>query len=245
MREGFFDYYLNRLCATNDLNTDKGRLAVLRAMAEAVHKTGNVVLIDTYAQKTALRLGVSPESVRAEFKKISRFKTTAPAATDEVPEVEASAEVPRPTVWERSLLKVSLLNDEAIPWVHSHLDMNWVQHPHVREIMTLRLAAHAEGNWQGVAAFLTQCENGEMNNLITEVTVEDRPILDQNRELNDSVLRLRNQFIDRQIKVIVRRADQPDIDDTERVEIRRQLETLGLSKREPLKPLPGSPEEPF
>ena len=30
-------------------------------MAEAVHKTGNTVLIDTYAQKTALRLGVSPE----------------------------------------------------------------------------------------------------------------------------------------------------------------------------------------
>src|ERR1700748_462592 len=54
--EGFFDYYLNRLCATNDLTTDKGRLEVLRAMAEAVHKTGNLVLVDKYAQKTALRL---------------------------------------------------------------------------------------------------------------------------------------------------------------------------------------------
>ena len=39
-------------------------------MAEAVHKTGNAVLIDKYAQKTALRLGVSPEAVRAEFKKV-------------------------------------------------------------------------------------------------------------------------------------------------------------------------------
>jgi DNA primase len=68
--EGFFDYHLNRLCATHDLASDKGRLAVLHAMGESVHKTGNVVLIDTYAQKTALRLGVSAESVRAEFKKI-------------------------------------------------------------------------------------------------------------------------------------------------------------------------------
>src|ERR1700690_2076224 len=42
--EGFFDYYLNRLCATNDLTSDKGRQAVLHGMAEAVHKTGNVVL---------------------------------------------------------------------------------------------------------------------------------------------------------------------------------------------------------
>src|SRR5262249_61349692 len=59
--EGFFDYYLNRLCVLNDVQTDKGRLAVLSAMAEAVHKTGNGVLIDKYAQKTALRLGVSPD----------------------------------------------------------------------------------------------------------------------------------------------------------------------------------------
>ena len=63
--ENFFDYYLNRLCAQNDLGTDKGRLAVLAAMAEATHKTGNAVLTDTYAQKTAARLGVAPEAARA------------------------------------------------------------------------------------------------------------------------------------------------------------------------------------
>jgi hypothetical protein len=74
--EGFFDYYLNRLCKLDDANSDKGRNAILRGMAEAVHKTGNVVLVDKYAQKTALRLGVSPEAVRAEFSKFksSRFR---------------------------------------------------------------------------------------------------------------------------------------------------------------------------
>jgi DNA primase len=72
--ENFFDYYLNRLCATNDLATDKGRLAVLHAMAEATQKTGNAVLTDTYAQKTAARLGVSPDAARAEFKKIAAQK---------------------------------------------------------------------------------------------------------------------------------------------------------------------------
>src|SRR5271170_6658711 len=42
--EGFFDYYLNRLCATNDLATDKGRLEVLQQMEGAVHKTGKAML---------------------------------------------------------------------------------------------------------------------------------------------------------------------------------------------------------
>lgn len=72
--ENFFDYYLHRLCAQNDLATDKGRLAVLAAMAEATQKTGNAVLTDTYAQKTAARLGVSPDAARAEFKRIAAQK---------------------------------------------------------------------------------------------------------------------------------------------------------------------------
>src|SRR5450432_2423398 len=33
--DGFFDYYLKRLCIQNDVATDKGRLAVLRGMGEA------------------------------------------------------------------------------------------------------------------------------------------------------------------------------------------------------------------
>lgn len=70
--EGFFDFYLNRLCATNDVRTDRGRLAVTHEMAEALQKTGSAMLLDTYAQKTALRLGVSPESLRTEFKKAGR-----------------------------------------------------------------------------------------------------------------------------------------------------------------------------
>ncbi|MDB6124370.1 MAG: dnaG, partial [Pedosphaera sp.] len=117
---GFFDYYLGRLCATNDLTSDKGRLAVLHAMAEAVHKTGNVVLVDTYAQKTALRLGVSPEAVRAEFKKASRLKGASPVVQEEEQEIISSQATPAsPEYW---LLKLIFLHEETLEWIHAHLD---------------------------------------------------------------------------------------------------------------------------
>src|SRR5579859_3189560 len=58
---GFYDYYLDRLCRENDVTNDRGRLVILRDMANSVQKSGNGVLVDKYAQKTALRLGVSPE----------------------------------------------------------------------------------------------------------------------------------------------------------------------------------------
>ncbi|MFM8470161.1 MAG: DNA primase [Limisphaerales bacterium] len=93
--ENFFDYYLNRLCVQNDLATDKGRLAVLHAMAEATQKTGNAVLTDTYAQKTAARLGVAPEAARAEFKKIAAQKPKFTPRT-EAPAPRAGGSQPPP-----------------------------------------------------------------------------------------------------------------------------------------------------
>ena len=109
--EGFFDYYLGRLCATNDIASDKGRLVVLRAMAESVHKTGNGVLVDTYAQKTALRLGVSAESVRAEFKKNPK-PMAAPVEEDPAEvsfeSLDSSVQVERPCkdFWSFKFLKL-------------------------------------------------------------------------------------------------------------------------------------------
>ena len=98
--EGFFDYYLQRLCATHPLASDKGRLAVLHGMAEAVHKTGNSVLVDKYAQKTALRLGVAPDAVRDEFRKFARGHYPGPPLSgDEAPEPAAPPpKLPTPEV---------------------------------------------------------------------------------------------------------------------------------------------------
>jgi DNA primase len=242
--EGFFDYYLNRLCLQNDLNTDKGRLAVLQDMAQAVHKTGNVVLIDTYAQKTALRLGVSAEAVRAEFRKAARLKSaTPPPETDE--QAAPVSELVRPASTEFWLLKLILMHEETVEWLRAHLDLNWIQHAVVRQIITQRLAAQADGSWQGVAAFLTHCDAAAMRSMITEATAEDRPIHNPTQQSNDIVLRLRNQFIDGQITALTQRSGQPEFGEAERLEMLHQQQEFRRLKRQPLAPLGGGVEEPF
>src|SRR5688572_13274684 len=71
----FFDFYLDHLCAIHDPRTEKGQVAVVKAMGEMVRKTGDAVLMDKYAQKTSMKLStfmqlpVSAAAVRAEFKK--------------------------------------------------------------------------------------------------------------------------------------------------------------------------------
>jgi hypothetical protein len=212
-----------------------------------VHKTGNAMLVDKYAQKTALRLGVSPESVRAEFKKASRIKGTTPAAAEETESVEkeVATEMPRPSAPEFWLLKLALLHEDSVEWLQAHLDLNWVQHERVRQTISLRLNARANDTWQGIAAFLAECEHGDMQNLITEATAENRAVANAQQQLGDILLRLRNQFIDRQLAVLTQRAHQPGTGEEEHLSVMREQQVLRELKRQPLTPLAGGVEEPF
>ena len=240
--EGFFDYYLKRLTATNDATSDRGRLGILRGMAEAVHKTGNSVLIDKYAQKTALRLGVMPAAVRAEFRKLSRVKPVAPEGGEEA--VAESPGQPSPSNHEYWLLKLVLGHEELLEWAALHLDPEWVQHPLVKQIISRRLAAHSGESWRGLASFLDECETPELQSLITENTAEERPIPNPSQQLADLALRLRNQFLDRRLAASLQRANQPETAETERIELLREQHALRLLKRQPLSPRPLSANGP-
>src|SRR6202142_1939925 len=209
--DGFFDYYLNRLCKLDDANSDKGRNAILRAMAEAVHKTGNVVLVDKYAQKTALRMGVSPEAVRAEFAKVRSPESGVRSSENEdSASSEPEAETPRPSDREFWLLKLLLLHDDLVGWAALHLDVNWILHPLARQIVEKRLAAQTNETWKNLAAFLDECESPEMRSLVPEAVAEDRKLPNPDRQLTDVITSLRNQFLDRQIAASIQRASLPE-----------------------------------
>jgi DNA primase len=230
--EGFFDYYLSRLSATNDAATDKGRQAILKGMAEAVHKTGNNVLIDKFAQKTALRLGVSVDAVRAEFKKMSRARPATTDSTEEIP--EEVVEMERPSTVEFWLVKLIFLNEDKIESCASSIQPEWIQHALVRQIFVKRIEAHRAGTWRALGAFLSECESAEMRNLVTEAAAEDRPLPKPEQQLLDVAMRLRNQFIERQLAALMHRANQPELSDEQRVELLKQQQELRELKRKPL-----------
>lgn len=230
--DGFFDYYLKRLCSTNDATTDRGRQAILQGMAEAVYKTGNTVLIDKFAQKTALRLGVSADAVRAEFKKLSRARPAALETAEEAP--EETPEPQRPSAHEFWLLKLIFLHEDLLDWCAANLKPEWLQHSLTRQIITRRLDAHQNGGWTSLGAFLDECETPEMRSLVTEAATEDRPIPNPQQQLADVALRLRNQFIDRQLMTVIHQANQPEISDEARLELLKQQQELRQLKRQPL-----------
>jgi hypothetical protein len=202
-------------------------------MSEAVQKTGNLVMIDKYAQKTALRLGVSPDSVRAEFRKLARSHVTPSESVE--PEAASATQPERPSPPEYWLLKLLLLDEELAVWATAHLDPNWIQHPQVRQIVSQRLEVQRKQTWIGLPAFMAECPS-ELQNVITEVTAEDRVIPNLPQQLADVTLRLRNQFLDRQLAALLHRAAQSETSETDRLALLREQQELRVLKRQPLAP---------
>ena len=189
---GFFEFLLDRLCATNDAATDKGRLAILRGMAEALHKTGNRVLIDTHAQKTALRLGVPPEAVRAEFRK-SASNTFVPAEGENEPDIVAEVETPRPSPQEFWLLQILVSNDDLVKLVVNRLNLDWINDKRIKEILRLRFADEVESHWIGIPTLLDRLDEGG-GMLVTEAVSKAAKISEPLKLLEDIAKKLELQY---------------------------------------------------
>jgi DNA primase len=239
--QGFFDFYLQHLCSENDTSSDRGRLAVLRAMAEATRKTGNAVLVDTYAQRTAQRLGVDVGSVRTEFKRhesAQRPRRAEPASNPDEPpdDVLDAVHAPpptRPSTNELWLLKYILLTPELRDAATAYLDPDWVVNPAVQRILAVHFQTGGD-----IPGLLGRFEgDGFAQGLITEAATEQREIPEPERGLLDLVRRLRDGWADRQIALNNGRLADPALLDEERLAVLDELRRLREWKRTPLEPL--------
>jgi len=231
--EGYFDFYLRHLLAGNDVTTDRGRIGLVRALGEAVQKTGNAVLIDTYAQKAAQRLGVDVAAVRSEFRKArgvtSTHETTEPALSDS----EEDTTPTRPSELELWLLKYLLINPSLAHFAALHLDPSWISHPVMRQIVGLHFSVQAD-----VAGLLSRLEQDDFaRSLVTEAASERRALPNPEAALADTLLRLRNTMLDQRMAALTRQLVNPDLSEEARMAVLVELQQVRNAKREKLQPL--------
>jgi DNA primase len=234
--EGYFDFYLGRLCATNDVRSDKGRLAVLSGMAEAVHKTGNRVLVDTYAQKTAFRLGVAPDAVRTEFSKAGPNQRGPRGTSDSQMQAPIPAQpTPVPRL-ERNLLRLMLAHEESFSGIVARLQISWLRHPLTRSLAEARINAFRSDAWQGVADFLANAPSEAEKQLIADATFDREPMPDPDTTLKS----LRDEALEAELNSIRHRMNNPEISDEEFRELNKCMQRLDEMKHQPITPIPPS-----
>lgn len=213
---GFFDFYLDFLCKQNDPATDRGQKEIARSMALALDKAKDEILFERYARKTASRLGVDPVQAVQGFKRLARTAAPAPRPREDddsaLPQEPAEPERPRPSHPELWLLKLALLHDEYLEWLAAHLDFHWLEHPDVRQILEARLHQREDGVWPAPADLLHDLSDPGTQNLLTEASTDPLKLSDPFKVLSETLIRLRNLYIDRQLTLIAGQMASPEAD---------------------------------
>ncbi len=233
--KGFFDFYLQNLITEHPPDTDRGRMAIIVGMGAKLVLTGNAVLVDTYAQRTAQRLGVSVESVRSEFRK-ERAIGAQRTEPDTEEAIDPSETHERPSSQDLWLLRYLCEADTALlDWAAAHLDPAWLVHPVTRRIVENRL--HQAGCDTQLTVLLDALQSDPFAcQLVTEAASEQRPITDVPTQLADLTLRLRNSWIDRQIAQLGTRLSDPAHSHQDQLRILQEQQQWRAARRLPLSP---------
>ena len=139
----------------------------------------------------------------------------------------------RPNAQEFWLLKLLLVSDEAAAAAVGRVRPEWIRHATAREIIARRLALQESGAWRGFATFLAEFDSPQTSSLMSEAASDDRKIPDPEKQVLDVALRLRNQFIDRELTSLTQRVSQPGIAQEELVAVLQQQKVLRELKRQP------------
>jgi DNA primase len=237
--EPFFDFYLNKLCHDHDISQEAGQKGVVREMSAALKRAGSDILIDVYARKTAARFGVNPLAAAREFTRLAASSHSPERPRDRRAAPEDAGEIPRPSANEMWLLRWILSDDELLPWARDYLDLAWISHPHVRDILSARLAPAEDGSIKQPSSLLREVEP-ECQSLLTEALAGERDVPNRAQALADLVKKFRNATIDREMAAISQRAHLPGIGDEETTRLLKALQSLRQQKNSPLDPLRGA-----
>jgi DNA primase len=225
----YFDFLLDRLCQQYSPGTDKGRLEITRRMATALHKARNEVLLETYAQKTALRFGLNPSVF------IQQFRATPVAAMEGLMVEEAPAPpAEQPPDVEMRLLQLVMCHDDAAPAWLAAMDLAWITSEPVRRLLAMRRLAAENQTWQGVAALMTTLEEERLRNLLSAALLDERPMTRPEVEVRDALQQLRNQYLSQQIKLLQAQLSRTDLPPEQMLAAAAEYSRLTQLKRQPL-----------
>ncbi len=249
---GFFDFYLQMLCQNNDGQSDRGRAVIAKAMAEAVHKTGDAMLIETYARKTASRLGVSGSTGIQQFRNLApkpaRIFTPEPEYEPEpmngedsqsAPPVEPEEPEVAPSTHELWLLQLLCQEDDHLEWALAHLDFDWIRHPRIRRLVMMRLHPGPSGTWPSVAELHGNLEDELDQSLLMEASVQTKNRQNVDQQLKDIITRMRNNALDVLLAEARMRSTNPSSTQEEIVEALHAQTALRKAKQQSLQPLAG------
>jgi DNA primase len=222
----FFVYLLERLSEQHDPKTDRGKLQIVQQMAEWLVRIPSPILLSSYAQQTASRLGVPEEAVRQVLRKVQLARrgaaapTEAAAATDSAEGEDARTEgLPA----EIMLLQLMLAGERAVELVGERLDREWLTGSTAGNLIGRITSMQTKGHWSGLKGLLTQVIDEEEGRLISRLAVGTQAAEGLQTAVDDCLATLERRWAKRRLGEIDKRLSEPDLPMKERDKLIHQM----------------------
>jgi DNA primase len=222
----FFVYLLERLSQENDPRTDRGKLQIVRQMAEWLVRVPSPILLSSYAQQTAARLGVPEDAVRQVLRRLQPGRAGEPRRSEATSETDAGNREPaRPTGLpaEKVLLQLMLADEHAVELVDERLDREWLTGSTAGGLIERIAKLHTRRDWDGPSKLLSQVTDEAEARLISESALV-RPIK-QGLEaaVSDCLGSLERSWVERRLSEMRKRLTETNLPRKERDELLRQI----------------------
>jgi len=228
--ESFFAYLLQRLSHQHDPKTERGKLQIVRQMAEWLARIPSPVLLATYSQQTAQRLDVPENAIRQELQKLQRNRL-GPAASAPPPEAEETIATAPNLTEETLLLQLMLADMRLVDLALERLDPTWLSTSVAGAVIGRILKLHAAGKWDGPHTLMNALADAEEDRLVSELAVTPMPGTALEAMAGDCLATLERACAKRQSHRIRRQLGQPNLPANERTELQRELLDLELKLR--------------
>ena len=229
--ESFFAYLLKRLSHQHDPSSERGKIQIVRQMAEWLARIPSPVLLATYAQQTAQRLDVPEDAIRQELQKRQRSRPGAAPVAEPSEEAAETIET-TPNLTEETLLLQLLLADmRLMDLALERLDPVWLSSSVAGSVIGRMLKLHATGKWDGPHTILNAPADEAEARLVSELAVKPMPGTALEAMAGGCLATLERVAVKGQLHRLRRRLGQPNLPAAERTELLRELLDLELKLR--------------
>jgi len=232
--DSFFAYLLQRLSRQHDPATERGKLQIVRQMAEWLARIPSPVLLATYAQQTAQRLDVPEDAIRQELRTLQRSRSGAAPATTRQADAEAGAIIIETTPnlpAETLLLQLMLTDMRLVDLALERLDPAWLTTSVAGAVIGRVLKLHAAGKWDGPHTLINDLADEAEGRLLSELAVKTMPGKALEAMAGGCLAALERAHVKGQLHKLQRRVGQPGLPAAERAQLQREMLDLELKLR--------------
>ena len=167
----FLEFMIRRALSRHNLKEIEGRSLALRAAAEILSREKDDFIRKEYAKTVSVRLGVGPETVLAEIKRLGYYSRAGGKdlrrITEKPPSKVAEAE--------KKLIALSVQDNKALETVKKELKPDSFFNPDARAVIELLFSADTEQTDNLPHFMVENLTSGSAKNFLTRALLDESP----------------------------------------------------------------------